>query len=381
MTRVGLIYFVFCVSIIFSCRNDTLPDSKNDLEEIYFNDYESPMYKWGFIDEKGTVVIKPKYDDARDFQNSLAVVNFKGRWGCINNNGDVVVDFKYRQLFDFSENRSFAQDFNNNWLLIDQFSNTTAQLEYDAFKSFNNGYAPVSKNTHWGIIDKNGHLLVPLVYQSIIPFDSTHFIAKENGKYGIISFNNDKLIDFKYDKIYSIKNGIIRAKLNSDYCFFRIKDMHVSGSFKEAWDYEYHHTIVNKGGKFHLMDDSFLFIKELDFKRIEFAGEMKWKYKENGMWGLLNTKGEVLTVPQFEIINNFNSGFASIYLNGEWGYIDSNGKIFVQPFLPLVWDFNDNRVRVITSGGFNMIDTSGRFIFQSSFSELRDFKEGLARFQ
>jgi hypothetical protein len=44
-------------------------------------------HKFGFIDKKGKLLIKCKYDEVNDFNNSLAAVRIKDLWFYINRIG------------------------------------------------------------------------------------------------------------------------------------------------------------------------------------------------------------------------------------------------------------------------------------------------------
>src|SRR2546421_7620448 len=55
--------------------------------------------KWGFMDTKGTVVIKPEWEDAGHFSGGYAAVKRDGKWGGIDKTGRLVMPFgKYEQL-------------------------------------------------------------------------------------------------------------------------------------------------------------------------------------------------------------------------------------------------------------------------------------------
>ena len=52
--------------------------------------------KYGFVDEKGNVVVDYKYDDATEFNKyGFAGVKINGVWGAINIKGEVVIEPKY----------------------------------------------------------------------------------------------------------------------------------------------------------------------------------------------------------------------------------------------------------------------------------------------
>lgn len=58
---------------------------------------------WGFIDQRFRPVIKPMYEDARDFVNGLAAVKLQGKWGYIDKKGRLLVEPIYDEADDFDD--------------------------------------------------------------------------------------------------------------------------------------------------------------------------------------------------------------------------------------------------------------------------------------
>ena len=62
--------------------------------------YNSDIQKYGYADEKGTIVIKPQYDKAANFSDGMAAVMIKEgyteKWGFIDLTGKMVVPTTYR---------------------------------------------------------------------------------------------------------------------------------------------------------------------------------------------------------------------------------------------------------------------------------------------
>lgn len=57
--------------------------------------------RWGFIDTRGNMVIKPGYDQVRPFRNGLAAAQRKGKWGYIDASGHWAIEPLYDQASNF----------------------------------------------------------------------------------------------------------------------------------------------------------------------------------------------------------------------------------------------------------------------------------------
>lgn len=54
--------------------------------------------KWGFVDEKGKIVIEPKFDDAKSFSSGLAGVKNGDMWSFIDTNGKIVIEGNFEDV-------------------------------------------------------------------------------------------------------------------------------------------------------------------------------------------------------------------------------------------------------------------------------------------
>ena len=77
--------------------------------------------KYGLADTTGTILVKPIYENLTYFSsNGLAVAKRNGKYGYINNKGEIIIDFKY------DEARGFKYDLapvkiNGKWAFINKF--------------------------------------------------------------------------------------------------------------------------------------------------------------------------------------------------------------------------------------------------------------------
>lgn len=51
--------------------------------------------------------------------------------------------------------------------------------------------------------------------------------------------------------------------------------------------------------------------------------------KQNGKWGYVNTKGEMIIEPQFEQAKSFSNGLGAVCQNGVWGFADMTGRVVI----------------------------------------------------
>ena len=125
--------------------------------------------KYGFINNKGELIINYIYDDAQNFKNGLAYVVLNDKWGFIDKTGKVVISISYpliksKNAFDseligvteFSNDRILFQN-DGKYGYIDNSSKIIIEPKYYSGEMFLHGFAMVSdKNGNYFYINKSG---------------------------------------------------------------------------------------------------------------------------------------------------------------------------------------------------------------------------------
>ncbi len=118
------------------------------LSEGLMRYYDAEQKKFGYIDEKGQIILQPQWEDAGDFSEGLSVA-YSGDWGFIDKYG--------------------------NWAIMPQWSSQ------DKPSDFHNGYAAVYEN----YIDKKGEKVKELNYP--YPFVGEYGYNTEGSQFEMIS--------------------------------------------------------------------------------------------------------------------------------------------------------------------------------------------------
>lgn len=64
--------------------------------------YQDNSGLWGFLDQKGKIVIEPQYEQAKSFSGGLAAVFNGDQWGFINENGELAIDYQFLETGYFT---------------------------------------------------------------------------------------------------------------------------------------------------------------------------------------------------------------------------------------------------------------------------------------
>lgn len=205
----------------------------------------TPIYKWGYANKSGKVVISCQYENALEFKYGVAFVNIVkesdgiienywylidkkgnakgdkkfyyttelgdrlpvgqfgdddklawvyvgGKYGYIGTNGKIKIDALYTDAGDFIDGlarvRSGSQEF---------FINTKGDQKSDSYekvRDFSEGYAAVKKNDLWGFINDKGDVAIETRFDNVTDFYCGYALVKSGSSYGVIDTSGKLVI-------------------------------------------------------------------------------------------------------------------------------------------------------------------------------------------
>lgn len=373
--------------------------------------------KYGFIDEFGEEIVKPKYDLAKCFYCDRAVVKSNEKWGYVNTLGEVVIPIKYDYCNDFYDNLA-AVNKNDKWGFIDTSGKMITPCIYDSVRNFHNGLAAVKLNSKWGFINTSGKIIIPPLYYGaddfsngkclismkyyssekdapcamyglidrfgnyIIKPDSIYKIGQdqnnnltkiflyENGKYygGIANNSGEILVKFgidEYKKTSSyFHDGLLWVKSpNCSEGFVNKKnEVVVPIEYKTVWDFKNGTAIVqcydNKKG---IIDTKGNYIIAPNYDSIERLETGLFEVSIKNKHGIMNIDGTYLIQPQYEDLTHISKHFLLAKSNGKWGVIDYSEKIHKDFQYDSIYKIIDSKY-LYTTGLLFTKDTSLSFV-------------------
>lgn len=260
---------------------------------------------WNFMNQKGEIVSTPEYDEILTFCNGVCPVKKKGKWGFVNEEMKPISSFKY----DYS------------------FSDVREKWSYRWSKS---NLIPVSKEGKFGFIDRLGKEIILCQYEDALAF-ATNGLARvqKDGKYGFVNEKGEQVIPCQYEKASTFRKGF---------------------------------AIVTRGGVKYILDAKGMEKPSRNISEDSEAVCASQVVEKNGLYGLLDEKGAILTSCIFDHIGDFENGYAPLKIVNRWGVIDCQGNIVV----PCLYDdlkYNgDGMFSVKVAGKRGVVDASGKSI-------------------
>lgn len=161
---------------------------------------------WGFIDEKGNMVIEPKYERTNDFFNGLSIV--------------------YKPL------KKSEEESDQQWAIIDRdgkelFTTNKRKMKPELIGFEANGLTVVSKNysSTYLLIDKNGKKVLTLDASEVQGTTGNHILYSDgDGHRGVMDTDGNVLIEPNYDVIRYYGGPIVAQNDDEDDTYFFLSD-------------------------------------------------------------------------------------------------------------------------------------------------------------
>lgn len=320
--------------------------------------------KAGFINEKGQVVIKPKFKDVGRFAEGLAPFeDDNGKWGFINKDGRVAIKPSFDWALSFSEGLALVQ-VGDRWGYIDRTGRIEIEPRFEEASSFSEGFAVVGwydKNFVWtthkttngkwqrNFIDKSGTIKFSKSFDGISRnFNRGMALVSQNVGYNNGVLSENFFIDAKGNKLWILDSWyiawfsddvIVVAVDRDEYSFLDRTGKQLT---EKSFDYL---SGFSEGLSFARIDDKVGFIdKQGDFvietgfkSALPFSEGLAGAEDNVGKYGFIDKSGKWVIQPKYGWVSSFQNGFALVAPNGDretrekTGYIDRTGSYIWKP--------------------------------------------------
>ena len=177
--------------------------------------------KYGYM-KNGKMVISANYEYASEFSEGLARVGKNGKYGFINEKGKVVVPIQYVAASNFNYGFAVLKTADNKTFFIDKTGKQFYANMYQDAKSFSEGLAAVQDQYFkYGFINPKGELVIPNEYSVVSWFnEGIAAVGKsEGGKtwYAYITKDGDMITDFEFEDAKDFQSGVGRVKKDGKF--------------------------------------------------------------------------------------------------------------------------------------------------------------------
>ena len=287
MKKVILLFLMIQLTVIACC-------GCGGKSNVLFPVMDKKTNKYGYINQKGNVIIQCQYDNCAGFINGNAIVSKDGKWGVINRSGDMIVPLEYESINMISDK----------------------------------GIYQVLLNEKYGLVNEKGAVLVPLQFSKIEAYSGNIAWIKEKGELYIYEIDTQRTRKISNDlNIRAV--SYIKDNLFAYTCGKMINNLlwkHTPLLWSQKWG------IIDISGNIILEEKYDLIIGYAENRAMAYIAD---KNRDIETAYLLNEKGEVIKkFPKMQMTGYSSDGVA-VLVNVETGRedaaIDKEGNWIFEP--------------------------------------------------
>lgn len=315
-----------------------------------------PLYDgetYVYFNSKGEVAVKPEVnvEKASMFRDGLALVGVKTdegvRYGFLNMKGELEIRPQYLSATTFSEGLAWVVEPNGAPKAIDRKGEEVFSLpEVEEVMMFTEGLALFSKKDsdgeqRMGYVDKKGKVVIEPFYKEVKPFSNGLAVVRTVDKYGYINRKGEMVIPEQF----------------ADASIF-------TGNFAVAGISRDHWGVIDKKGSF---------VINPKYGEITIDGN-EFLVAENNRCGIVDKSGNTIVPMDFKILYPFyGKGYTMATLDGDkYGVVDRKGKYTVNPQFDFGFGFIGGVAVVVSGKQYGIIDAKGKYIVNPRYKSVSE---------
>jgi len=333
---------------------------------------------WGYIDDKGHVVIPPRFEEAAYFNDGLACVRVKHKYGYIDKSGKFVIPPRYDRANSFREGVAWVEG------KAKGFIDKTGMM---AIKPPTGYYC---REFRYGVAVAMPYAVptpgveAPKAVSSA-PAAAQTKPAEPTGQPKLSDLPVDWQSPWSSEPEVSVMPGTSPAEAPAP-SRPKVGYIDKTGSyvippqFDDARDFEWDIAAVEVDKKWGFIDKTGHFVIEPQFDGASYVSEGAAVVKKGEHYAFIDKTGKRLFDTEYDDAQSFVEGLAGVKTDGRWGFIDKAGKQVIPFKFEQVSAFFNGMASVMLNGKYGYIDKSGKLAIPAKYGYTHFFLGSLAAF-
>lgn len=303
---------------------------------------------WGYVSQDGKRAIRPIFNWADDFTDSMVLVRYQDHYTYVNQQGEQMRRIRAPHAYAFSNGLAAVQR-DDKWGYINHRGKWDIKPQFDWALPFSQNRAAVTIDNQYGFINTQGEIVIPSQYEDVKPFVNHLSIVGKNGKYGLIDTLGRKILPLQYHRIEPWEKGTYK--------------LHVA--HKKI-------GLANPDGRI---------ILDTLYTAITVQRDNFLRAVENGFTGLFDFNGRTILPTAYPFLGFVSDeGFLVAMKDDKYGVVDTTGKTL----LPFIYDkvgqprFSEGRIYMQKDSKMLLMDSAFQIIKESPYAHSYTFSNGFA---
>ena len=293
--------------------------------------------KYGVANDEGRIILDVAYTEitnlGKDNNAGYIVKDDTGLYGIVDNSKNVVLANNYQEIQKVYGNNLYVVTQDGKQKVVNSSGEDVLTQGFEQIsailKTQDQGVIYVS-NGQYGVMTLTGEVKIPAQYSNLVEAKANTFIATKDGKQGIVDIDNNEKVPFNYTSISYNETGDIYIAEDENFnsnimnSNFEIKQTGIlievntdSGYFelRQDDDYKYYNFRFEEQNVKDVLSNNTLFLD-----------------KKDNMYGYLDKNGKVVVEYKYDDATEQNEyGYSAVKKDGKWGVINSKGEVVQEP--------------------------------------------------
>lgn len=322
---IALVTIIMVVVAISKLLKGELGIEEKAVANQYFALYTND--KWGIINSKGDIIIKPEYEEAiiiPDSTKDVFVCTYDVNY-VEGSYKSKVIDAKSKEIIVGYDTIQALENYdanNNLWYetdvllvskqgkygLVDFKGKELLKCEYDsiqALKGVKNSIL-VQKDKKYGLVDHIGATIIEPEYKAIKPisdeYANGYLVTTVDNKMGVINRDKTMAVEAKYQDIQAIYgNGNYVVKDGNSWQIIDGEGKtYLKGKFDSVKSIDGNNVVIVSNKKYGVVNLLGEMQIEAKYQDITHAFDQNYIFKEKNKYGVINTEGKIVLKPTYD---------------------------------------------------------------------------------
>lgn len=357
--------------------------------------------RWGLIDEKGTIIINPRYQAVQPTDYSAVRVVEDGKYGLLDMQGKTLIAPRFTFLKPITRHlwaTNVGGDCDNGdceggkWGLLHLITQNELAPAYNlVLDAAIPGYVLANvggecdyqdcKGGKWSLIDTLGRVLLGPEYDRVTPLENRYAFILRDSLWGLYDLQASReRISPKYKTLQYINSRFLCGLLDGKASLLdQQRGLVFQGDHAAYRDGNKGYFQYQQGGKWGLIDSTGKAIVPARYDQVLVESATWIRVWADGNSGLVNFNGEEVAPPIYREVRRMTEGFALVSQGLAWGAINRKGELIVPILYDEVGSVGDTLLYFRERNMLKWADLTGKVVKGISFETAERFREGVAK--
>ncbi len=352
-----------------------------DVRPVHPNAYSYQIEgKAGLLNEQGTRLTKPLYDEISPFRRDMSVVREKDRFGVIGPKGNVLVPLQYEQIEIDTATQLLRVLNKGRWGVLNKANRIIVPTEYDSVRVQRYGMFTAKRDTVWHLLDATGQPVTNQAFTRLGDIQNLYAVAWRGTQAGLVNLRGTWAVEPVFDDIRIVNEYIAQYFTGGRSGLLSIvtKQMLVEADIVEPI-HDYLRVVAK--GKYGVWNSRGQQVVPIQYDYVsDFSEDSVLTVFQGPKKGLISLQGRVILKPSplYEELHVMKNERVGIRLKNKYGFVDKNGKLRIANRYEGIGSFSEGMAAVKILGKWGFINKNEDIVIQPNYEAAGVFEHGAA---